>query len=52
MKQEEYGICVVTIPKAKPNALADFGPVWLTERVNVLISNHLSGLPCSDLIKA
>jgi hypothetical protein len=51
-EQEKYGSCIVNIPNAKHNDIADFGPVWLKERINVLINNHLNGLPCSELIKA
>ena len=51
-EQEKYGSCVVKIPKSKHNDIADFGPVWLKERINVIINNHLKGMPCSALIKA
>ena len=52
MEQEKYGSCIVNIPKAKHNDIADFGPVWLKERINFLINSHLNGLSCSELIKA
>jgi hypothetical protein len=51
-EQKKYGSCIVNIPKAKHNDIADFGPVWLKERINVLINSQLNGLPCSELIKA
>lgn len=52
IEQEKYGSCIVNIPKAKHNDIADFGPVWLKERINFLISSYLNGLSCSELIKA
>lgn len=52
IEQEKYGSCVVKIPNAKHNDIADFGPVWLKEKINVLIKSHLSGQSCSELIKA
>lgn len=52
IEQEKYGSCIVNIPKAKHNDITDFGPTWLKGRINFLIGNHLSGLPCSELIKA
>ena len=51
-EQEKYGICIINIPKAKHNDISDFGPMWLKERINVLINNHLNELSCSELIKA
>ncbi len=52
VEQEKYGSCIVNIPKAKHNDIADFGPVWLKERINFLIKSHLNGLSCSELIEA
>jgi hypothetical protein len=52
IEQEKYGSCIVNIPKAKHNDIADFGPVWLKERINFLIKRHVNGLSCSELIKA
>jgi hypothetical protein len=52
IEQEKYGSCVVNIPKAKHNDIADFGPVWLKERIKFLITSYLNGLSCSELIKA
>jgi predicted esterase len=49
-EQEKYGSCIVNIPKAKHNDIADFGPAWLKERINVLINSYLNGLSCSKLI--
>ena len=52
-EQEKYGSCiVVNIPKAKHNDIADFGPAWLKDWINVLINSHLNGLTCSELIIA
>ena len=48
-EQEEYDSCIVTIPNAKHNDIADFGPVWLKEKINVLINNYLQGQSCSAL---
>jgi hypothetical protein len=50
-EQEKYGSCIVNVPKAKHNDIADFGPVWLKERINDLINSHLNGLSCSELKK-
>jgi hypothetical protein len=52
VEQEKYGSCIVNIPKAKHNDIADFGPMWLKERINFLISSYLNGLSCLELIKA
>ncbi len=52
MEQRKYGSCIVNIPKAKHNDIADFGPEWLKERIDTLIKSHLNGLSCSELIKA
>jgi len=50
-EQEKYGSCIVNIPNAKHNDIADFGPIWLKEKINVLINNYLNQMPCSTLIK-
>lgn len=50
-EQEKYGSCIVDIPRARHNDIADFGPVWLKEKINFLINNYLNGMPCSKLIK-
>ena len=52
IEQEKYGSCIVSIPQAKHNDVADFGPMWLKEKINFLINSYLNGLPCSDLRKA
>ncbi len=52
IEQEKYGSCMVNIPKAKHNDIADFGPLWLKERINVLINSYLNGIPCSELKKS
>ncbi|MDN4502603.1 alpha/beta hydrolase [Alteromonadaceae bacterium BrNp21-10] len=52
VEQEKYGSCVVKVPRAKHNDIADFGPVWLKEKINVLINSYLNGLSCSELKKA
>ncbi len=52
IEQEKYGSCIVSIPQAEHNDIADFGPMWLKEKINFLINSYLNGLPCSDLRKA
>lgn len=51
-EQEFFAGCIVKIPKAKHNDIADFGPVWLKEKINLLIVNHLNQQSCSELKKA
>ena len=52
IEQEKLGSCSVKIPKAKHNDMADFGPLWLKEKINLLIKNYLNEQPCSELKKA
>jgi hypothetical protein len=51
IEQEKYRSCIVNIPKARHNDIADFGPVWLKERINVLIDNYLNEMSCSKIIQ-
>lgn len=51
-EQQSHSSCVVTIPKAKHNDIADFGPLWLKEKINSLINGYLKGEACSGLRKA
>tara|TARA_R110002167_G_scaffold171392_8_gene369399 strand:- start:517 stop:1263 length:747 start_codon:yes stop_codon:yes gene_type:complete len=51
-EQEKFASCILNIPKAKHNDIADFGPMWLTARINLLIKNYLNEQPCSELKKA
>jgi pimeloyl-ACP methyl ester carboxylesterase len=48
-EQEQYGMCVVTIPNAKHNDIADFGPAWLKEKINAVVRRYLTGHSCIDL---
>lgn len=51
-EQERNGSCIVRIPKARHNDITDFGPMWLKEKIKLLIYNHLNGQFCSMLKKA
>jgi pimeloyl-ACP methyl ester carboxylesterase len=51
-EQQQFESCIVKIPKAKHNDIADFGPMWLKEKINLLIKNDLNEQPCSKLKKA
>ncbi|MFC3151013.1 alpha/beta fold hydrolase [Litoribrevibacter euphylliae] len=48
-EQKQYGSCIITIPEAKHNDIADFGPVWLKEKINAVVRSYLIGHSCSDL---
>jgi predicted esterase len=51
-EQKTNGSCIVKIPNARHNDIADFGPVWLKEKINLLVNNHLNGQSCLELKKA
>lgn len=51
-EQAEFGSCVVTIPRARHNDIADFGPVWLKDKIARLVRLHLDGKSCKQLRKA
>ena len=51
-EQEKYRSCVVNISKAKHNNITDLGPLWLKEKISILINSYLNGLSCSELRKA
>ncbi|NRD75579.1 alpha/beta hydrolase [Shewanella sp. VB17] len=51
-EQKAKGICIVTIPKARHNDITDFGPLWLTDNVTLIMSHYVKGHACSELIKA
>ena len=51
-EQKAKGTCIVTIPKARHNDIADFGPAWLTDNITLIINNYLNGHACSELTKA
>ncbi|KNC67643.1 alpha/beta hydrolase [Pseudoalteromonas ardens] len=51
-EQVEFGSCVVTIPKARHDDIADFGPGWLKDKITQLVQLHLDGKPCSQLQQA
>jgi hypothetical protein len=38
---DKYDACIVEIPEARHNDIADFGPDWLKEKINLLIKSHL-----------
>jgi len=48
-EQAKFGSCIVKIPNAKHNDIADFGPTWLKESIQQLIRVHLQGQHCSTL---
>ncbi|KAF7781550.1 hypothetical protein PRUB_b0810 [Pseudoalteromonas rubra] len=51
-EQVEFGSCVVTIPKARHDDIADFGPVWLKDKIALLVRLHLGGKSCKLLQQA
>ncbi|MCG7534357.1 alpha/beta hydrolase [Pseudoalteromonas sp. OOF1S-7] len=51
-EQAEFGSCVVTIPKARHDDIADFGPGWLKDKITLLVHLHLAGDSCPQLQKA
>lgn len=48
-EQRLHNSCVVTIPDARHNDIADFGPTWLKAKINTLVTDFLRGQPCSTL---
>lgn len=51
-EQALHGACIVEIPKAKHNDIADFGPQWLKQSIKSLVNKHLNGQSCLELNKA
>ena len=50
-EQRKFGSCIVKIPKAKHNDIADIGPVWLKDKISLIISGFLKKQPCEQLRK-
>ena len=48
-EQQNFGSCVVTIPKARHNDMEDAGPEWLKTKINVLIAGFLEENSCALL---
>lgn len=48
-EQEIFNSCIVNIPNAKHNDIADFGPGWLKKEISLLINHYLKGSSCNQI---
>lgn len=48
-EQKQYGSCIITIPKARHNDIADCGPAWLKDKIKSVVRGYLQGEPCSEI---
>jgi len=48
-EQQDYASCIITIPNAKHNDIADFGPQWLKTKIQRLVRGYLVKQKCEAI---
>lgn len=48
-EQQAFNSCIIKIPDAKHNDIADYGPAWLKEKIRDILTQYLNNKPCSLL---